>query len=330
MGETKQGLFVISLDFELFWGIRDKFTFDEYGENVLGVWQVIPNMLELFKKYNIHATFATVGAMFSESKEELENYLPNLKPSYDDSNLSPYQGYIEQSDTNNPHYYFGKELISLLKQFPEHEIGTHTFSHYYCLEYGQTKQEFEADLQAATEIAKANKIKLETLIFPRHQINQDYLSLLSAKGISIYRGTEKAWYHSAAKGSDESIWKRAVRFADYFIPMGSHHCQNLDEIKDGDLFQIRASRWLRPYKSSESGFDFLKIKRIKKQMEYAARKGKIFHLWFHPHDIGIHQELNFQMLENILLYYQKMQEKYGMKSLNMSETVQLYKTKYGH
>jgi len=325
--ETK-GLFVISLDFELFWGIRDKFSFEEYGANVLGVWEVIPRMLKLFEKYDVHASFATVGAMFSENYEELNQFLPEIKPNYSDSKLSPYKGYMEDSKNHDPRYYFGKKLIELIKNDSRHEIGTHTFSHYYGLEPGQTKEEFEADLIAAKKIAEANEIQLKSFVFPRHQINPDYLDLFPKYGIEIYRETEKAWFHSPARGAEEGILKRAVRYLDYFMCLGNHHCQNLSEIKSGNLYGIRASRWLRPYKKSESIFDFLKIRRIKKQMNHAARKGKIFHFWFHPHDIGINQEVNFKMLEEILKHYHKLSHKYQIKSVNMAEVVELYKSEY--
>src|SRR5690606_26867640 len=158
MNPTKSvtGIFVISLDFELFWGIRDKFSFEQYGPNVLGVWQVVPKLLALFARYDVHATFATVGAMFAENLEELNNFLPEKKPGYQDQNLSPYNGYIDESSQNKPEYYFGKKLIEMVRSDTRHEIGTHTFSHYYALENGQTKDEFEADLNAAVRIAQAN------------------------------------------------------------------------------------------------------------------------------------------------------------------------------
>lgn len=329
MKANEKGLFVISLDFELFWGIRDKYTFEEYGKNVLGVWEILPKLLELFRKYNVHATFATVGAMFSENYEELKKFLPELKPNYKDSNLSPYKGYIEMSKNSDSRYFFGKKLIDLVKKYPEHEIGTHTFSHYYALEPHQTVEEFEADLDGAIEIAEANQIKINSFVFPRHQINPDYLKLFPQKGIKIYRETEKAWFHSAARGEEESIVKRGFRYLDYFIFMGSHHCQDLNEIKKKDLYAIRASRWFRPYKKSESKWDGLKLRRIKKQMNYAAKKGKIFHLWFHPHDIGINQEINFQLFEEILNHYQKLNQNHGMESMNMKEVVEEYERKYG-
>jgi hypothetical protein len=83
------GFFVISLDFELFWGIRDKFSFSQYGANVLGVWEVIPQLLKTFDQYNIHATFATVGAMFASDRMDLLKHLPTIQPQYSDKNLSP-------------------------------------------------------------------------------------------------------------------------------------------------------------------------------------------------------------------------------------------------
>ena len=61
MKANKKGLFIISLDFELLWGVRDKRTKETYGQNILGVQEVIPQLLDLFDKYDITATFATVG-----------------------------------------------------------------------------------------------------------------------------------------------------------------------------------------------------------------------------------------------------------------------------
>ena len=60
------GTLVVSLDFELFWGMLDVCTLDEYRENVLGGRKAIPQMLQLFEKYNIHATWAAVGFLFAE------------------------------------------------------------------------------------------------------------------------------------------------------------------------------------------------------------------------------------------------------------------------
>ena len=59
--ESKRRIFIISLDFELYWGIRDKRTIADYGKNLRNVHQVVPALLECFQRYGIHATWATVG-----------------------------------------------------------------------------------------------------------------------------------------------------------------------------------------------------------------------------------------------------------------------------
>src|SRR5262245_27879839 len=64
---TGAGTFVISLDYELMWGVRDHATRESYGSNVLGGREAIPVMLELFEKRNIQATWAIVGALLCES-----------------------------------------------------------------------------------------------------------------------------------------------------------------------------------------------------------------------------------------------------------------------
>ena len=76
------GKFIISLDFELMWGVRDIVTIDSYGQHIAGVHEAIPKMLACFQRHNIKATFATVGLLFFSSREELLNNLPHKKPNY--------------------------------------------------------------------------------------------------------------------------------------------------------------------------------------------------------------------------------------------------------
>ena len=76
------GKLLVSLDFELFWGMLDQCALEDYQDNVLGGRTAIPKLLELFQKYGIHATWATVGFLFAESYQELQSYFPEEKPSY--------------------------------------------------------------------------------------------------------------------------------------------------------------------------------------------------------------------------------------------------------
>jgi hypothetical protein len=54
-------------------------------------------------------------------------------------------------------------------------------------------------------------------------------------------------------------------------------------------------------------------------MEYAAKKNKIYHLWWHPHNFGANMEKNLQQLQLILQHYEKLNKIYGMQSYNMCD-----------
>ena len=84
--------FVISLDFELLWGVRDHADQNSYGRNVLGARKAVPQILELFAQNDIRATWATVGFLFCESREKLVSASPpdELRPRYANPALSNY------------------------------------------------------------------------------------------------------------------------------------------------------------------------------------------------------------------------------------------------
>lgn len=315
------GKLIISLDFELLWGVRDKRTPDTYGKNILGVWEALPKLLETFERHHIKATFATVGFLFASTKKELLAYCPTNKPNYTDTNLSPYHSHFNLvgNKEEKDRYHFASQLINLLLQYPNQEIATHTFSHYYCLESGQTKQNFEEDTLAAINIAKKKNIDIKSLVFPRNQFNDEYLALLKHLGINSYRGNERIWFHRAANGKQQQLVKRAFRLLDAYLHISSHHCYSLEELAAKEPFDIPSSRFLRPYSPKLKVLEGLRLRRILKSMTYAAKNRKVYHLWWHPHNFGTHQKENFDFLNKILQHYLHLNAQYGFESLTMRD-----------
>ena len=127
---NRRGL-IISLDFELMWGLCDLFNSADYLPAVLGVRQAIPAMLAMFAKYDIHATWATVGLLLHDNRKDLMASLPDLRPSYDDMQLSPYRRLDEigESESSDP-FHYGRSLADAIIQTDGQEIGSHTFCHY--------------------------------------------------------------------------------------------------------------------------------------------------------------------------------------------------------
>ena len=312
------GKFIISLDFELLWGVRDKRTIESYGENLSNVWEVVPKMIELFEKYDVSATFATVGFLFAKDKNELLKYVPTEKPFYENANLSPYNGHLQTlTKPENNSYHFADSLIKLLQKYPKQEVASHTFSHYYCLEKGQTLADFERDMSAAMAIAKDKNITLESLVFPRNQFNEKYLKVCAEQGISSYRGNENVWFHEAASQSSEKWYKRAFRLLDAYVNVGGHHTYTLDEIAKTYPYNMPSSRFLRPFTPKLRFFEPLKFRRIQKSMTFAAKNKQVYHLWWHPHNFGKYQAENFAFLEKILKHYASLQRKHDFESISM-------------
>lgn len=318
-----KGKFIMSLDFELFWGVRDKKTIESYGDNILGVYSATAKMLEMFEKYEVGATFATVGLLFTNNKERLVDFIPETKPEYSNENLSPYSYLETLNDVKLNKYHFALDLISKISTSTLNEIASHTFSHYYCLESGQTSNQFESDIRAAIEIAKNHGYTLESLVFPRNQFNSEYIKICEKHGITSYRGNEQSWFYSASDGGGDTKMKRAFRLFDTYINISGHNTYKLETVRKNFPYNLPSSRFLRPYSKKLKFLEKLRLNRIKISMTEASKKGKVFHLWWHPHNFGINQEENLFMLENILKHYSFLKRKYGFENITMDRLSKL-------
>jgi hypothetical protein len=278
-------------------------------------------MLKLFQEFNIHVTWATVGLLFFDKKEEVLQNLPSILPHYRHKKYSPIPhvysiGENEQADP----YHYAISLIRLISSYPHQEIASHSFLHYYCLEDGQTLHSFESDLDKSIEVAKKNGFDTKSYVFCRNQKNNLYLPSLLQRGVIGYRGGENHFVYSARdKNNGDSIPRKLIRFLDAYVNITGDHTYNLKKINVSPPYNIPSSRYLRPYSSLLSFLEPFKKRRIKKAMLHAAKHNELFHIWWHPHNFGKNVDQNISTLREILVYYKELHEKYGMISQNMAE-----------
>lgn len=90
-----KGAFCISIDFELLWGRRDQSNIDFFKARIAKERSAIERILKLFNKYNIPATWATVGKIYEKGTPE----------------------------------YSGIDIIKTIKSFKNQEIGSHSYTH---------------------------------------------------------------------------------------------------------------------------------------------------------------------------------------------------------
>jgi len=316
-----KGSLVISLDFALMWGNIELWNPDTYGKShVKQVPKIIDNLLDLFNKYNIHVTFSTVGLLMHANKDEVIANTPFKIPTYDNKLLSPYENnFLCKINERDNMLYFAPDIIKRIKQAKGMEIGTHTYCHYYCWEKGQTLEQFDYDLDMAFKIAKQFGIRFKSIVFPRNQVSVDHLKICSKYGITSYRGIAKKFFYEP-KSKFDVIKNKICRIIDAYINIGGYTTIPFTEINTSENpINLRASRLLRPYNPKLACLDWLRLRRMKKEMIYAAKNNHVYHIWWHPHNFGANIDENFSFLEELLKCYKYCHKIYGMKSYTMSE-----------
>ena len=318
----KPGTFTISLDFELYWGMRDKVTWKGYRDHLIGVWEAVPKILTLFEQRGIHATWATVGMLFLPDESLFEANRPAILPQYDDMLLSPFHYFdgvdpeVRRSESFRK-THFAAELIEAIVRVPHQEIATHSYSHCYTREAGFTPAAFDADMEQALKVAAEAGVQLSSLVFPRNQIDLECVESIRSHGIQCYRGNQDHWAYREGE-VDKTLWQRAYRLADSYINLSGHHT-TLPRVDASGLTEMKSSMFLRPYSPKLHRFEGKKRQRIKRSMQHAALRGENFHLWWHPHNFGVNTAQNLSNLERILDDFELLLQEHGMVSLNMRE-----------
>lgn len=306
----------------MYWGVCDKRTIEQYRENLSGVRIAVPRILETFKKFNIHATWATIGFLFFHDKKELLENVPSSIPTYENDAFSAYKHFPGIND-DSAQFHFAPDLIDLICQYEGQEIGTHTFSHFYCLETGQTVEQFESDLKSAILAAQKLGLSIKSLVFPRNQWNAEYLNTLTKLGILCFRGNEPHWIYKASDNRNQNKIRRALRLLDSYLKISGHNTYDLQECFATKPFNLPSSTFLRSHSRRLAELEPIRLQRIKNQMTYAAKNKRLHHLWWHPHNFGVNTDQNILNLENLLYHYQCLNKKYQFASLNMKEVSDL-------
>lgn len=310
---------IISLDFELFWGVADSRTVAGYRDNIEGEWSAIPRILALFRRYGVRATWATVGMLMCRDYAQWRELRPSVLPGYLRRSCSPYS--LDAVVREYPRLFFARPLVEQILATPGQELATHTYSHFYCGEEGATPEQFSADLACAQIIASDMGANCRSLVFPRNQVREEFVAVLPKAGIEVYRRNPDHWLYRNGHYVPGGMAGRMVRLADAWLPLTGTHVAHVT-IANG-LVSVPASLFLRPWPRRLAGLEFLRIARLKQAMTAAARCGGICHLWWHPHNFGVNTEQNLAVLESLLQHFVVLQDRHGMRSVQMGEAADL-------
>jgi hypothetical protein len=93
-----------------------------------------------------------------------------------------------------------------------------------------------------------------------------------------------------------------------------------DQVEEqSGLCNVPASAFLRPYSPRRRTLEPLRTARLTAGLRHAARAGRIFHLWWHPHNFMGDPTRNFDVLRTVLDEFDRLAASEGMRSLSMGD-----------
>ncbi len=286
----KTGKFVLSLDCELLWGShyyggQSKFNYLKKGFN-----KYYDDLLILLDHYNMAATFAFVALSVVDRAE----FNDLIKLINDEDHKKWLIEILEKSAEDEPLFWHNKELLrNVSSRKQRHEIASHSLSHlpftHALCNVSVAKQEISLSHTILEKYLKTGQPK--TYIFPENSLG--YLDMLSQSPFLIYRGATAAWYNCLPL-------KRFFHFLDQLIPIAP---PSVSLLKDKyNNFYLPGSLLLLPYDGIRSVIpDWLRFLKIKRGIDNAIKRGEIFHLWFHPWNLGSSSRMK-HVLERVLEY----------------------------
>ena len=317
-----QGIFTISLDFELIWGTLDLFGPDGFRKACEIERGLIGRLLDLFAEFEVSATWCILGHLFLDSchADGGCKHPEIVRPEH---HWFPQDWFVhdpcgnEQSDP----LFYGRSLVEKICACPvPQEIGCHSFSHVIFGDNGCSRETARSELAACIRLAKEQGIELRSFAFPRNQVG--HLEVLKEFGFLCYRGPEPVW-HEARRLPD--VVKRLARLWEVLtvatpptvVPRKSAH----------GLWDIPGSMIYFPMHGFRKHLPVSwRIRRAIKGLDDAARRKRVFHLWFHPTNLADQEEQMFLGLRKILEHARCLRDQGRLAILSMTPIVELHES----
>jgi peptidoglycan/xylan/chitin deacetylase (PgdA/CDA1 family) len=278
----ERGVFTISLDFELIWGTLDLFGPERFRRACEVERSAVVRLLELFARYEVPATWCVLGHLFLGGCEPFggRKHPDIVPPSHAWCRHDWFHHDPCASEEAAPVFY-GRSLLERIRACPvPQEIGCHSFSHVIFGDPGCSAATAESEVAACVRLAEELGLRLQSFAFPRNSVG--HLDVLRRHGFTCYRGPESAWYE---KRTWPHFVKRLLHLWDVLRAAGPPVV--LPERTETGLWNIPGSMIYFPMHGPRCHIPVrLRVSRACKGLEAAARRKRVFHLWFHPTNLA--------------------------------------------
>lgn len=308
--KLEKAIFIISLDTELAWGTRGN---KKYQEHYNQKREVVNKLLALFVKYDIKATWAVVGHLFLDKCEKVDGvaHPAIISPRSDWFDVDP------ASDINQASEWYGKDIVAKILACPiKQEIGCHTFSH---IDVPRCNREcFVSELDECQKLAGQLNLELKSFVYPKNRVAMT--DVLEEKNFSCYRDRDANWFSLL-----NNRFKKIAHVLDNYLclPLKSVAPTKGDGLWSlpGSYFYVHKNGWAKFLPIS------FRVKKVKSGINSAVKQKQIFHLWFHPFNLASDPEGLLHGLEEIFIYFKKMQSEGLIENMTMAETANYLNSK---
>ncbi len=293
-----QGVFTLSLDFELIWGTVDLFGPERFRRACeIEREIVIARLLSLLEEFEIAATWCILGHLLlpgcrrSDGRAHPEIVRPRHAWVHGD-----WLQHDPCTDEARAPLFYGRSLVERIRacRVPQ-EIGSHSFSHAVFSDPGCSREAAASELQASVEAARHLGLELRSFAFPRNGVG--HLDLLPQFGFTNYRGPAPRWYERrqppTALQRLARLWSvLAAAEPPAVAPAQAAH----------GLVNVPASMIYSPRHGPRRYISVSRrVRRARKGLDAATRAGRVFHLWFHPTNLADEPETMFRGLRDIFM-----------------------------
>jgi hypothetical protein len=312
----ERGIFTLSLDFELIWGTLDKRGPNGFREACeIERKYVIDRLLNLFVEFEIPATWCIVGHLMLDrcDKENGAKHRSIVPPKH--SWCEDWFQHDPCGDEKTYPLFYARSLVEKIRDcsVPQ-EIGSHSFSHVIFGDSGCSAETARSELVASLEAANRLNVRMESFVFPRNQIG--HLNALREHGFRIYRGREPHWSNHIPV----AVLQRLARLSAVFL--ATEPPVVVPEKTPEGLWNVPASMLYFPMHGIRRMVPLhLRVSRAIKGLDAAARRKRIFHLWFHPTNLAEEMETMFIGLRKIFEYAHSLREQKQLEFLPMKALV---------
>jgi peptidoglycan/xylan/chitin deacetylase (PgdA/CDA1 family) len=260
---------VVSVDAELAWGYHDLAEAPDRVADAREGWRTA---LALFEDHGVPATWAVVGHLLLEACDGR----------HADHPLGPEWFSCPPGEASAADDWRAPDLVgAVLDSDPDHEVGSHTFSHLPMTHERATPAAVDAELAASRSAAERFDLSLDSFVFPRNRVG--HRERLADWGFACYRGTRPAtWY-------DGSRLRPLAKLLDY-SPVGRAPPLVRPAVDEFGLVNVPASLYLYSFQGPARaaaravGRDPI-VAVARRGVEKAVDGDGLFHLWLHPHNL---------------------------------------------